>query len=350
MNIFNKTTTLNTVDADELLATPLKPINWIVKDILPQGLHILAGSPKIGKSWLMLSLCLQVAKGEPLWEYETQKCEVLYLCLEDTLNRVQSRLFQITDNAPDRLHFAVAANILNEGLKEQIEGFMKEYPDTGLIVIDTFQKVRGLCLSSNSYANDYYDVSQLKSLADKYGIALIIVHHLRKDAASDPVMMISGSTGISGGADCNYVLVKDKRALDSAKLIISGRDTEYQEILLTFENCMWHFMGCDKKEDIIRKETPPVLFDIVKFMEDKETWTGSATELLFRMKNETIPFNTVTKIINQYHSTFLLENNIIYQYQRTSKGRMLTLTKQKPDNSLHQNKLSQPSQLSSGGK
>ncbi len=350
MNTINKTTILDIVDADMLLATPLEPINWIVKDILPQGLHVLAGSPKIGKSWLMLYLCLQVAKGEQLWEYETQKCDVLYLCLEDTLNRIQSRMFQITNEAPDMLHFSIAAKILGNGLEEQIEGFLRAYPETGLIVIDTFQKVRGLCFGVNSYANDYYDVSLLKTLADKHGVAIILVHHLRKDAASDPVMMISGSTGISGGVDCNYVLAKDKRALDSAKLIISGRDTEYQEILLTFENCMWHFMGCDKAEDIIRKEIPEVLYDIVKFMEDKDTWTGSATELLFRLENEAIPFNTITKIINQYHSTFLLENNITYQYQRTSKGRLITLSKQKDNKVAVFNKLSQPSQLSLGGK
>ena len=248
------------------------------------------------------------------------------------------------------LHFSVTANILGNGLEEQIEGFLRGYPETGLIVIDTFQKIRGINMCPSSYANDYYDVSLLKELADKYGIAIILVHHLRKDTASDPIMMISGSTGISGGVDCNYVLIKDKRSLDSARLIISGRDTEYQEILIKFENCMWHFMGCDKAEDIIRRETPEVLFRIIEFMKDKETWTGSATELIEALQDDITPSNTITKILNQYHSTFLLENNIIYQYQRTSKGRMLTLTKQNADTSLHPNKLSQPSQLSLGDK
>lgn len=214
----DKKTTLQTVDAEMLLATPLKPIRWIVQDIIPQGLHILAGSPKIGKSWLKLYLCLQAAKGEPLWEYETHKCDVLYLCLEDTFNRIQKRLFELTDSAPGNLHFCVAAEALDSGLKEQIEGFINAYPNTGLIVIDTFQKIRGVPTNPSAYANDYADVSALKGIADKYRIAVIIVHHLRKDPSSDPLMMVSGSTGITGGVDCNYVLVRNKRELDAAKI------------------------------------------------------------------------------------------------------------------------------------
>ena len=54
----------DTVDGKSLMEQELTPIKYIVLDFLSQGLHILAGSPKTGKSWLVLWLCLQISKGE----------------------------------------------------------------------------------------------------------------------------------------------------------------------------------------------------------------------------------------------------------------------------------------------
>ncbi|MEX1377134.1 MAG: AAA family ATPase [Eubacteriales bacterium] len=316
---------LDTVDAERLQDTPIAPLRYVVEDLIPQGLHILAGSPKIGKSWLMLYLCLQVSKGEPIWGYTTNKCDVLYLCLEDTYKRIQNRMFEITDDAPSNLYFSVTAALLADGLKEQIKDFISDHRKIGLIVIDTFQRIRGLSFNNNAYANDYFDTSQLKDIADDYGVALILVHHLRKDTSTDPLMMISGSTGISGGVDCNYILVKEKRYSDTARLIISGRDTEYQEITLKFEGCIWKFVSCDKTEDIIKREIPDFVFQLVSFMEDKEIWSGNATQLLSEMNDELTPVNTVTKLINQYHDTLFTDNDILYEYSRTSKGRIIQL-------------------------
>ena len=127
---------LDTIDADTLLRLPHEPLSFVVEDLLPQGLHLLAGAPKIGKSWLALWLCLQVAQGEPVWNFITQPCEVLYLCLEDSFQRIQSRLFDLTESAPPTLHFAVMSEQLHSGLLDQIEQFLKERPNTGLVVIE----------------------------------------------------------------------------------------------------------------------------------------------------------------------------------------------------------------------
>ena len=111
---------LQTIDADTLLSTTLPPTRFIIDRLLPQGLHILAGAPKVGKSWLALWLCLQVAQGTSVWDFPTHRGTVLYLCLEDSLTRIQSRLFQITDDAPEALHFATLAAGIGEGLEEQL--------------------------------------------------------------------------------------------------------------------------------------------------------------------------------------------------------------------------------------
>ena len=107
---------LDTIDADTLLGIPYEPLSFVVEDLLPQGLHLLAGAPKIGKSWLALWLCLRIAQGKPLWNFATKSCEVLYLCLEDSFQRIQSRLLDLTEDAPATLHFAVMSEQLHSGL------------------------------------------------------------------------------------------------------------------------------------------------------------------------------------------------------------------------------------------
>ena len=101
---------LETMDAEKLMTRPMQPLKFIVSELIPQGLHVLAGSPKIRKNWLALWICLQVSKGEKVWEFETHKSEILYLCLEDSFARIQSRLFEIADEAPSSLHFAIMSD------------------------------------------------------------------------------------------------------------------------------------------------------------------------------------------------------------------------------------------------
>ena len=236
---------LDTIDADTLLGIPYEPPSFVVENLLPQGLHLLAGAPKIGKSWLALWLCLRVAQGQALWSFATHPCEVLYLCLEDSFQRIQSRLFDLTEDAPPALHFAVMAEQLRSGLVEQIEQFLREYPATGLVVIDTLQRIRSAGSEANPYANDYRDIGVLKALADQHHIAILLVHHLRKLSDDDPMNMISGTTGLSGATDSNFVLRKSKRRENTATLYCTGRDIPYRELSLEFdgETHIWNLLS-----------------------------------------------------------------------------------------------------------
>lgn len=121
---------LKTIDADTLMTTPLPATRFIVEGLLLEGVHILAGAPKIGKSWFALWLCLCVAKGESVWDFPTKQGTVLYLCLEDSYVRIQNRLFQITEDTPASLHFANLAGSIGNGLDEQIKEFLTDHPQT----------------------------------------------------------------------------------------------------------------------------------------------------------------------------------------------------------------------------
>ena len=241
-------TKLETMTAEQLQSAPYAPVPFLVDELIPEGLHILAGAPKIGKSWLALWLCLCVSQGQALWNFAVTQGEVLYLSLEDSYRRIQSRLFDLAEDAPPTLHFAILADTLKHGLEQQIEQFLTEHPATKLVVIDTLQRVRSTSSDSNLYANDYQDVGLLKQLADKHHIAILLIHHLRKLHDDDPMNMISGSTGLSGAADSAFVLQKNARSANAATLHCTGRDIPDRTLKLELgeEDHIWKLLADSK--------------------------------------------------------------------------------------------------------
>ena len=323
---------LKTIDADTLLSTPMSKTLFVVDGLIPQGLSVLSGSSKIGKSWLMLWLGIQVASGQPVWEFETHKSDVLYLCLEDTYARIQSRLYKITDEAPAELRIATTSFQIGNGLEEQIEQYLSDFPQTKLVIIDTFQKVRDSKSTggkSGMYAGDYDDVSALKNISDKYGIAVVVVHHVRKlKDAADPSNEVSGSTGITGAADTNFVL-KRSRSDENGTLLATGRDIEYQELTLKFDNRthLWELVERKNMDDIHREEIPKFVFRLVDFISVAKEWQGTATELVTQMNEVEVAPNVVTKMLARFSAEVFTPQGIEYKTKRTGTSRLIYLKK-----------------------
>lgn len=269
---------LRIIDGATLMSMPLRPPNFVVDTLLSQGLHILAGSPKVGKSWLALWLAVTVAKGEPVWNLSVNQGTTLYLCLEDSQLRIQNRLFEITEDAPPSVLFCTDSHVLGQGLEEQLETFLVEHQDAVLVIIDTLQMIRGAGYD-NTYANDYRDLSVLKKIADAHGIAILLIHHLRKERADDVFSrMISGTTAISGAVDSSFTLVEEHRGSGRARLSCIGRDIEYRELELqrNGEN-VWELVS-----DSIKQPGKPEdrIVDILSaFMASRTEFTGTPTEL-----------------------------------------------------------------------
>ena len=317
------------IDAEDLLSRPMRPPVFVVDGLIPQGATILSGSSKIGKSWLMLWLGLRVSQGLPLWDCPTRQCEVLYLCLEDTFCRIQNRLYRLTDSAPTQLRFAVYCDTLGRGLEEQLQDYLRTYPATKLIIIDTLQKVRDSHAVSKAgmYASDYEDISMIKSLADRNGLAIILVHHTRKQEDSeDPFKNVSGTAAITGAADTSLVLKKNSRASDTALLVATGRDIPYQELQLRMVNCVWELVERKDQEALRRETVPPFLFRLTDFLMDNGSWEGTATELLQAMGESEMKANGVVKCITRHFYEFLRPKGIQYQTRRTGQSRLIRLT------------------------
>ncbi len=345
---------LTYMDGETLMNTVLPPIRFVISQLLPQGLHVLAGAPKVGKSWLSLWLCLQVAKGEPAWEFSTTQGDVLYLCLEDSYSRIQNRLLDITDDAPPNLFFATMSEKLHSGLEQQIERFLAAHPDTVLIVIDTLQRIRGGVNDANPYASDYRDLGILKELADKHRIAILLIHHLRKMNDDDPMNMISGTTGISGATDTSFVLRKSKRSSNSATLYCMGWDIEYRELSLEFDGADHVWKLTEDSGDQPARPQEELVFFLSEFLNQRRCFTGTATELaeaLDEFASEQYKSNVLMKKLLRCQQE-LLEQGIILSTRRTHDRRELTLrvgcvsNDGKNDTGPVSDLLSQPSQLS----
>ena len=234
MRRLNDPAYLPTVSMNDLYENVYQSRPPIVDGLLCAGTYLLAGAPKVGKSFLVAQLAYHVSMGLKLWDYEVRKGTVLYLALEDNYQRLQERMFRMFGvEGTDDLHFAVYAKQIGNGLDEQLEKFLREHPDTNLIIIDTLQKVREVGGDAYSYANDYEIVGKFKQFADKHNICLLLVHHTRKQPAGDKFEMISGTTGLLGCADGAFLLQKENRTDLSATLDIVGRDQADQRLYLT---------------------------------------------------------------------------------------------------------------------
>ncbi|NBK79439.1 hypothetical protein D5272_12795 [bacterium D16-76] len=321
---------LAVVDGETLLEMRLPPSKFCIDTLLPQGISMLGGAPKTGKSWLVLDWCVRIAKGEPVWGFRTKQGTTLYLCLEDPLRRVQERLCQLTDEAPPNAFFATAAEKLGGGLCEQIQDFVREHPDTVLVAIDTFQIVRAGS-QDVSYANDYEEVRKLKALADETDIALLLVHHLRKQGASDPVNKLSGTTGISGAMDALFILDRSQRSGNTSTMLCTGRDIETRQIELRFSksDCAW-----ERVQDSLETralETPEELAALIKFIRTSKTFDGGNTQLAFEVSKaagKEIQPRALKQMMNRWR--YALEERGVFFCSRRSNGQRLVTVSYSP--------------------
>lgn len=321
---------LPTVTMTELYDTVYESKPPVIDSLIQNGTYIFAGAPKVGKSFLMAQLAYHVATGKPLWGYEVHQGTVLYLALEDGHERLQKRMYRMFGvEDVSKLHFAISAKQLGNGLDAQLEKFVREHPDTRLIIIDTLQKVRELSGEAYSYRDDYQIIGQLKQLADKFKLCMLVVHHTRKSPANDEFDRISGTTGIYGCADGAFVLSKERRTDSAATLSISGRDQPEQclHLVRDEETLQWNFDHADTE---LYKEPPDPLLERVAALvtDERPTWQGSATELIAELGLELKP-NALAKRLNVNATKLLNEYQIRYTNAHTKTGSLITLMLQR---------------------
>lgn len=325
----------STINAAVLMEQKFEPLKFAVDKILPHGLFILAGSGKIGKSWLALDTCTAVSSGGKLWDFPAAQGEVLYLALEDTHRRLQGRLKKIEADGTDisRLHLTTSSFGINSGMLEQVNNFLIAHPNTSMIIVDTLERIRDTEQDKSMYSCDYRDMTKLREITDKHNLTLLLIHHTRKMYDPDPLNTLSGSTGLVGSVDGVFVLEKEKRVGNKAKLTIANRDTESYCFKLEFEpeKCKWLFIGNDG-DSKAEGEDDPITLLVLEFMNGKETWKGTATELCKDLKDVDGSFDMaaaeLSKRLRALEGFFKDELGIEFKYAR-GKEKLIYVTKTK---------------------
>ena len=321
---------LETCSAAELMEKFFENKPYIIDTLLDPGVYLLVGAPKLGKSFLSLQVGYHVSTGTVLWDCRVRKGTVLYFALEDTEMRLQKRLYQMVyeqgnEQKECQLHFATKSHGANDGLFDQLSSFTKEHPDTSLVIIDTLQKVRDSEAETYSYSNDYALISRFMEFSKANNIAIILVHHTRKQFDNDPFNMVSGTNGLTGAVDGTMILSKAKRTDDCAVLEITGRDLQDQKLHLkrNEKTLAWDL---EKRETELWKEPEdPVLDKVAAFMTDRTNWVGSATDLCKDLNLEMEP-NALSRKLNANVQRLYKDYGICYLNKRTNKGSKIIIT------------------------
>jgi hypothetical protein len=268
---------LTVTSVADLLAQRLPDPTIIVEDLLPEGLAILAGSPKAGKSWLSLSLCLNVAQGSvTLGEYSCHRGNSLYLGLEDSPRRLQSRILRLLGGSPvpygcycacEWSQFGTGKNGKPDGLME-LTGWLDRFPNTRLVVIDTLAKVRSGNSAPTLYERDYRDLERLQRLSLDRNLAIVLVHHTNKRTSRNMINAVSGSTGLTGCADSIWILESSHDGECDATLWVSGRDIEQRTLALSFDKGTGRWLYIGEAEEISMSDERKGIRDLLSKAEE----------------------------------------------------------------------------------
>jgi AAA domain len=236
----------HTFTAAQLRLRQFPPVSYVVPGLLPEGLSIIAGRPKIGKSWLALDIGIAIAAGRYcLGQRKPAEGDVLYAALEDNPRRLQRRIDKLLSpfNAewPERLMLTTSWRRLDKGGVEGVEQWIKSVAQPRLVILDTLAGVRPI-RTTNGYTEDYDSLASLHHVVNEYGVAAAVLHHTRKMEAEDPIDTVSGTLGLSGCADTIMVL---NRTSQGTTLYVRGRDVEEAEHAITFDRntCRWTIIG-----------------------------------------------------------------------------------------------------------
>lgn len=223
----------------ELIAQEFPPPRWAVPGLLCEGLNLLAGAPKLGKSWLSLGLGADIANGDPvLGGIEVERGPVFYAALEDTGRRLQRRRRQML-SAGSRpaplLTLETACPTMTAGGDAVLIEWLEDNPHARLVIIDTFERMRGRTdPGMSAYAADYAAAVRFKQLADRYNVPFLLIHHVRKQGAEDFQSLVSGTHGLTGAVDATLVLERARGQADGV-LHVTGRDVEEAEYAMSFD-------------------------------------------------------------------------------------------------------------------
>lgn len=335
--------------AAELQAEKLPPIRYVVDGLVAQGTTLFVAKSKMGKSWFSLQMACDVAEGKPfLGRIETYKCGVLYIDFENGKNVSQERLNIVMDGktAPTNLVIVSRGDAdddegfpkIGEGFEEELNSFLDEHPDCGLVIVDVLQKIKPVKRDTkiSDYDLDYEILGKLNDIARKRKIAIFILHHSRKMVDfDDPFSNALGSTALQGSTDTMIVLTKKKRSDEVTDVFTSSRLFKDQHFKAEHKNCKWILLGDEREYQLSLEEreyeSNPIIQTIRMALSEHQQWHVTATELADQVYFETghkVSPDSVGRYLKSNKDTILEKDCIDVKessYRSGQKGRFILL-------------------------
>jgi hypothetical protein len=242
-----------TISADKLQSIEFAPPDFIVDELFIPGCYLVVGKPKSKKSWLMLHVLLQVAKGGMVFgSLNAAKHEALYLDLEGNENGISQRLklmHMLNETWPAGLHFGFSETWNLRGVEAlaQLDGYLTANPKVRFVVIDVLQNFREPAdPRTPAYAQDYNAIKPIQRLAHKHNVVMCLIHHTRKAKSDDPFDEVSGTTGLTGAVDGTLIIKRSEKDKNATILETRFRNLPDKEpITLIWD--MYH--NCHRIED-----------------------------------------------------------------------------------------------------
>lgn len=304
--------------------------------LLVEGTCILSAKPKLGKSWFALAMCLAVAKGEDFLGYKTNQCSTLYLDLESGEAVQKKRLTKILkgENVPKKFYLESETDAIGDGFLEQIEAYLEEDPNIGIVVVDVFQIVRSPAknFKESEYAHAYRDITPLNELAQKHHISIILVCHDRKAVdPDDPFSNILGSTGLQGAATQMVVMFKKKKD-DPIHISVKGKTIDgLPDLDVELKDAQW--MKVEKGSSEARENaanqleyiSSEIRLAVLKMATQDGGWKGRCSELKQQATEKyRIPITDsnirIGTFLRKHQARFLKEDNVLMEIISNGSG------------------------------
>lgn len=281
-NVLHELTT-----AEAILSTQYDKPVFIIAELITSGLILICGKPKVGKSWLMLRICIDIASGHKfLGKFEVKPYKVAYFAIEDSASRIQDRLIEM--GAEDNLSNILISNELwmldDEGM-DKFEMLVQSNHDIKVWIIDTMQRVKSSDkrINMTPYQEDYEFMGKIQSIAMEYNVAIILIHHSKKAVSDDFVDQALGSTALTGASDIIMMLSQSDQNI---KLEVSGRDVERRTMIYSIDKETMQFTIVDDDGTSMKKQS--VLQDkIFEFLSNRKGEAFGPTEITAGIGNPT---------------------------------------------------------------
>jgi len=291
--------------------------NWVIPNLIPQGLTILAGAPKQGKSFLALQMALAVATGTPLLGQQVPKGNVFFYDLENSVAGMQQRVLTLLENIEYNIddinmELEFASPIFDQnGFKDLDAWVAKAAPSTPkLVVIDVLRRAFGGKLDSNNYDAVTMALGPLHRWAQQNGVAVVAVTHTRKGRGRDDVAMddhfelISGSNAISSVADAT-LLLRRPRGMHKGTLAITGRLVGENMYSIDFDPDSLSWKLSDQQESLEVVSLPFRLKQIYQAIRDgHDTATALAQQLGLQR-------SSVSRDVGKLEENGLIERKVV---------------------------------------